>query len=77
MLCSHLLFLAQNSVRQVSITHPILQMKDKIDCLIFIEHPQSSVQLLAFINEKAYTLYNLTLEIEYPRIRSIYFLWVV
>lgn len=42
-LCSHLLFLTRNSGRQVSITHPILQMKDKIDCLILIEHPQSSI----------------------------------
>lgn len=48
-------------------------MKDKIDCLIFTEHPQSSVYLPAFVNEKVYSLDSLTSETEHPRVPFIFY----
>lgn len=71
-LWSHFLFLIWNSVRHVSITHPILQIKDKTDCLIFTEHPQNSALPLALVNKKVSTLYNLTVETEHYWIPFIF-----
>ena len=59
-------------MRHVSITHPILQIKDKTDCLIFTEHPQSTVSSLALVNKKVSTFYNLTLETKHCRIPFIF-----
>lgn len=48
-------------MRQVSITHPILQIKDKTDCLILTEHPQVPIAYGIFsASEKMFTFYNLT-----------------
>lgn len=56
-------------------------MKDKIVCLIFMEYPQSSGEILTFANEQVQTLYNFTLENEHPRVPFIFYgqseLWVL
>lgn len=60
-------------MRQVSITHPILQKKEETDYLMFIEHHKFPYSLRYLLMKKVYTPDKLTLELEQPRGTFIFY----